>query len=266
MSNFDRVLPYVLLHEGGNDDDPHDHGGRTSRGIIQREYDAYRARKGQPKGDVWEASTAEIRDIYFSQYWQPWCEQLPAGLDYVYFDFAVNAGWVQATRSLQRAIGGVHVDGQMGMVTLEACTSCQDIPALIHGYSNQRRAFYQALAQFPRYGKGWMRRAKECEAAAIALAHDRPAPKLTPDDEWTGKAKGEVAEPAVTPEQGTVITTTFGTGAATLEGAIQTAQTQIAPLQYTMRGLQIVMVLLVVAGLAVTFWGLWKRARNAKTV
>ena len=63
-ARFDSCLPWILKMEGGNDDDPHDHGGRTSRGVIQREYDAYRREKGEATRDVWTASDAEIADIY----------------------------------------------------------------------------------------------------------------------------------------------------------------------------------------------------------
>ncbi len=45
---FPHALRLVLIDEGGLDDDPHDHGGRTAYGIIQREYDGYRARHNRP--------------------------------------------------------------------------------------------------------------------------------------------------------------------------------------------------------------------------
>jgi lysozyme family protein len=139
--NFDRCLPVILREEGGNDDDPHDHGGRTSRGILQREYNAYRQRLGKPLGDVWNASAAEIRDIYLTQYWRPWCDKLPLGLDLAYFDFAVTAGGVQATRTLQRALGNVAVDGRMGIITLRAIENVPHIAPLIREFSERKRAF-----------------------------------------------------------------------------------------------------------------------------
>ena len=41
-SNFDACVALVLASEGFNDDDPRDPGGRTSRGVTQREYDIWR--------------------------------------------------------------------------------------------------------------------------------------------------------------------------------------------------------------------------------
>jgi len=50
--NCPEIYKTVRVFERGNDDDPQDPGGRTSRGIIQREYDKYSDRKGLPRRDV----------------------------------------------------------------------------------------------------------------------------------------------------------------------------------------------------------------------
>src|SRR5271157_3262540 len=83
VSNFEPSLKLVLISEGGSDDDPHDPGGRTSRGITQREYNAYRIREGLVQGDVWRATDAEVKQIYHDSYWEPWCDKFPLGVDYV---------------------------------------------------------------------------------------------------------------------------------------------------------------------------------------
>ena len=97
---FSHALRLVLIDEGGLDDDPHDHGGRTAHGIIQREYDGFRARHDLPRRDVWKITPAEYGEIYHDRYWMPWCDRLPAGLDYAFFDACVNTGPAQAARSL----------------------------------------------------------------------------------------------------------------------------------------------------------------------
>src|SRR5712691_3235774 len=167
--NFARALRLVLVDEGGLDDDPHDHGGRTAHGIIQREYDGFRARKGLARQDVWKITPAEYTEIYHDQYWQPWCDRLPAGLDYAYFDACVNAGPGQAAKTLQKALG-VRVDGHMGEVTLAKVLAADDVAALISAFCETRRAFYRALAQFPRYGRGWLARVDHVERAAKEMA------------------------------------------------------------------------------------------------
>src|SRR5690348_13605429 len=88
--NFPKSLAFVLKNEGGNDDDPADHGGRTSRGITQREYDAWRTEHSLPTQDVWVAPQSDIDAIYHDEYWEPLCDDFPSGIDYLYFDMAVN--------------------------------------------------------------------------------------------------------------------------------------------------------------------------------
>jgi len=51
-ATFPHALRLVLVDEGGLDDDPHDHGGRTAHGIIQREYDGFRARHNLPRQEL----------------------------------------------------------------------------------------------------------------------------------------------------------------------------------------------------------------------
>ena len=62
-SNFHNSLIEVLKSEGGNDDDKDDHGGRTSRGIIQREYTAWLKERNRPNADVWAAPQSDIETI-----------------------------------------------------------------------------------------------------------------------------------------------------------------------------------------------------------
>lgn len=166
VSNFPRALANVLQDEGGNDDDPHDHGGRTSRGITQREYDAWRRSHGEGAKDVWTANDDEIKDIYKAQYWDPWCDDFPVGIDYLYFDMAVNAGPHRATVLLQRALG-VRDDGHIGIITKDAITK-GDPKSLIASYSTAKRLFYRGLHQ-PRFLKGWLNRTAHVETVALKM-------------------------------------------------------------------------------------------------
>ncbi len=129
ISNFAASLAFVLQDEGGNDDDPDDHGGRTSRGITQR---------------VWDA----------------WLQL------HVYFDMAVNAGPHRATVLLQRAIG-IADDGIFGPITLLSATKA-DPKLLIPRFTEKRIAFYKSLNQ-PKFLKGWINRAHRVEDRAMAM-------------------------------------------------------------------------------------------------
>src|SRR5512143_952107 len=167
--NFPACLKIILREEGGNDDDPRDPGGRTSRGIIQREWDIYRRTHPDRPKDVWQAPQADVEAIYKTQYWNPYCDDLPSGVDLVFFNASVNSGRQQAVKELQVALG-VTADGMMGMETLGAAQMPQDFQALITKICEQRRAFYQRLRTFKTFGRGWMARTDRVEAAAKDMA------------------------------------------------------------------------------------------------
>ena len=165
-SNFAKSLAFVLKDEGGNDDDPQDHGGRTSRGITQREFTAWLTEQALPDSDVWQASDQQIETIYHDEYWEPLCDNIPTGTDYLYFDMAVNSGPHEATLLLQRAVG-VTADGRIGPISRLAI-SAADPATLIETYSTEKIAFYQELHQ-PKFIKGWLNRVADVKANALTM-------------------------------------------------------------------------------------------------
>lgn len=165
-SNFKASLAAVLKSEGGNDDDPADHGGRTSRGIIQREYDAWRREQHLPVRDVWKADQSEIETIYHDEYWAPHCDLLPVGADYLLFNMNVNAGPSRGAKILQQALG-VNPDGRIGAITREAIKKA-DPAKLIESYSDKSRSFYLGLHQ-PRFTKGWLNRVAFVRTTALQM-------------------------------------------------------------------------------------------------
>lgn len=169
-NNFAASLKLVLKSEGGNDDDPADHGGRTSRGITQREYDAWRMEQGLARIDVWKASQEDIDRIYHDEYWDPWCDLIPIGIDYMFFDMSVNGGPHEAIVLAQRALG-ITDDGRVGPITRTAFRSALSDPlGFAKRYSAQKEAFYRSLHQ-PRFIKGWLNRNKQVLADALTMIH-----------------------------------------------------------------------------------------------
>jgi lysozyme family protein len=166
-SRFSICLPFTLKQEGGNSDDPHDPGGRTHKGIIQREYDKYRRSKGLPLQSDYAMSDAEVSDIYFNEYWMPHCPTLAPGLDLSFFDNAVNEGPFRAAVMLQRALS-VPDDGAFGPKTAAAIVG-QDVRALITRYSDARESFYKSLSTFQYFGKGWLSRVFAIREQSLAM-------------------------------------------------------------------------------------------------
>lgn len=170
------------------DDDPHDTGGRTCMGVIQRVYDGYRKRRGLLMQDVWLIADTEITDIYRQQYWTPIRgDDLPPGIDLSVFDMGVNAGVRVGVRLLQRAAGmtGAAVDGHLGESTLRTVAD-QDAGELIERYRIERDRYYRQIKTFWRFGAGWLARSEATateasrHAAGAAGLVTRPPEDLTP--------------------------------------------------------------------------------------
>ena len=158
---FQQALPFILRWEGGYVNHPDDHGGPTNKGVTQKVYDRWRVQKGLAARDVREIEDAEVGAIYESGYWLPAkCDRLPAGLDLLQFDTAVNMGPGRAVRFLQTAVGATP-DGAFGSGT-QTCLDACDRGAAMVAYCNAREAFYKSLvdndAKQQVFLKGWMNR------------------------------------------------------------------------------------------------------------
>jgi lysozyme family protein len=165
---FEACLPFTLTEEGGNSNDPHDPGGRTHKGIIQREYDRYRRSKGLSLQSDYAMSDDEVREIYWTEYWLPHCPGLRPGLDLSYFDNCVNEGPRRATILLQQALH-VQADGVWGPGTQKAVDAATNIVALVKEYSEWRARFYRGLGTFQYFGKGWIARVNYIERASLKM-------------------------------------------------------------------------------------------------
>lgn len=246
--NFDRALTWVLEHEGGYSNHPKDPGGATNRGVTQRVYTAWLRQNGQQSRDVREITYSEIRSIYRTQYWDMVRgDDLPHGVDYAVFDFAVNSGPGRAAQFAQRIVG-VPDDGAIGSVTLAAILDADPI-GLCADLCDNRLAWLRRLSTFPTFGRGWTRRVQNVRARSIDMARgedgdviDFEPPAQTPPtpSEPRARAKEQAKGNADTLVSGGVLTGLLG-GVTQTEGAVQ--------------------VLLVAGVLAVVAFVVWKRWR-----
>ena len=153
--------------------DPHDRGGATMCGIIQREYDAYRKRNGEPIQSVRLITLEEGQDIYDGSYWQPYCPMLPAGLDLSFFDTSVNEGTHQAVKILQFALH-IPVDGAWGPETQHAVESVpasgDGLTAVISHFTARRAAVYRMMPDDKYFDADWERRTSEIGAESLKMA------------------------------------------------------------------------------------------------
>jgi lysozyme family protein len=177
QQSYAKALGLVLVHEGGYSNHPQDPGGATMKGVIQRVYDAYRQRKGQPTRSVKHLAEDELQEIYRQLYWNKIDgDQLPAGVDYCVFDGAVNSGPYQSAKWLQRGLNDVlgkkvlAVDGNIGPATLAAAEDTairsSQLWAVIDAMCDRRLAMLKGLKTWPTFGKGWATRVSEVRAKA----------------------------------------------------------------------------------------------------
>jgi len=166
--NFDTSLPHVLKHEGGWADHPADPGGATMKGVTLKTYSTWLSRPAS-KEELRAIPDEHLKAIYKTLYWDAVRgDDLPAGVDYVVFDMAVNSGPGRAVRLLQSAVGAVP-DGAIGPKTL-AAVQAQNPATLIETYQRNRQHFLEALPTFATFGKGWTRRVSDVGEIAMRMA------------------------------------------------------------------------------------------------
>ncbi len=102
---FETALAFTLYFEGGFSNHPADKGGRTYKGILQTEYNAYRRRRGLPPLDVTQMSDLELMEIYQGYWDNSKSATMHPALAVVMFDTAVNFGIQNSITFLQQALG-----------------------------------------------------------------------------------------------------------------------------------------------------------------
>jgi lysozyme family protein len=166
--NFDAALASVLKHEGGWADHPKDPGGATMKGVTLKTYSDWLGRQAT-KDELRNIPGEHLKTIYKTRYWDAVrADDLPAGVDYVVFDLAVNSGPGRAAKMLQAAVGATP-DGAIGLKTLAAVKD-QDPVALVQSIQKRRQDFLESLPTFATFGNGWSTRVAEVKKTGLEFA------------------------------------------------------------------------------------------------
>ncbi|MER8653873.1 glycosyl hydrolase 108 family protein [Mesorhizobium sp. M0847] len=179
--NFARALTLVLKSEGGWSDNPADPGGATMKGVTLATFRAYIKPAGT-KADLKIITDAQIATVYRRQFWDAvHGSELPGGVDYAAFDFAVNSGPKRAAEYLQR-VAGATVDGRLGPDSLKAI-SAKPAGVIIDAYCDARLAFMRRAKNkktgkllWPTFGKGWTARMAAVRRDAMLISSLPAAP------------------------------------------------------------------------------------------
>jgi lysozyme family protein len=159
----------ILRIEGGNVNDPTDHGGKTNYGISD-------LRDGKEDGlididldgigdvDPENLTREQAIGIFYKDYWLAnKCDQLPDCIALVIFDIAVNQSAVFARKSLQSIIGATP-DGIIGPNTLAKIQNDSHC-FILHHLTKRRCLRYAKKVKYSpqhkqvRFLSGWIDRA-----------------------------------------------------------------------------------------------------------
>ena len=161
--NWQRSFELLLKSEGGF---VVDRGGATNLGVTQSTWEMYVERPATID-EIKSLTPADVEPLYKRFYWDRcWGDKMPIGVDYLVFDFAVNAGVAQSVLTLQRAVGA-HPDGVIGPLTY-AATSTQNPADLIERFSSHKKQFYLSLHD-PVNELGWMNRLVRVREEALTM-------------------------------------------------------------------------------------------------
>lgn len=165
--NWQASIDAVLHSEGGYVNDPRDNGGMTNLGVTKRAWEAW-VDHPVDEAEMRSLTPEMVEPFYRTGYWDACkCDELPLGIDYAVFDFAVNSGVGRASKTLQEAVGA-SVDGVIGKNTIAAAAK-HDPSELIKLFGAKKEMFYRSLGNFRIYGRGWLRRVAEVQKTAEVM-------------------------------------------------------------------------------------------------
>ena len=168
LENFDKSFTLVIKSEGGYVWDKDDSGGETNLGVTKAAWSGYLNRPIQ-NGEMKALTVDIVKPFYKKMYWDKiHGDELPVGVDYAVFDFAVNAGSGQSAKFLQRAVGAT-ADGAIGPATLKLVFNI-DAETVLEKFNEQKESFYKSIVERKpeqvKFLKGWLARIEHVDSAA----------------------------------------------------------------------------------------------------
>ena len=174
QSNWKKSFDLILEAEGGFSDDEHDKGnwlpdgrkGCTNLGVTQTVWEQWVGRPSNEK-EMRSLTAAMIEPLYHRNFWDACkCDSLPTPIDYLVFDFAVNAGVGRSAKTLQSVVGTTQ-DGAIGPETLKAVNR-MNVRDLIEMFSYAKIEYYKSLHN-QYYETGWLNRVATVKTAALSM-------------------------------------------------------------------------------------------------
>lgn len=175
IDNWEKSFALMLESERGFSDDIRDNGnklpdgrlGSTMLGVTQYNWENWTGHQVTHE-QMKKLKPEDVKPFYRKKFWDACrCNDLPLGIDYLVFDFAVNAGVGRSAKTLQSVVGTTP-DGAIGPLTLAAVNKFSH-EELIDGFSEEKEAFYRGLSNFNVYGEGWLNRVAAVKIKATSM-------------------------------------------------------------------------------------------------
>lgn len=167
VSNFDQCFEWLLRHEGGFVNHPKDPGGMTNLGVTRKVLEEFYGHEVSEQ-QMRDLTPGEVKPLYRENYWDRIRgDELPAGVDWFTFDWAVNSGVSRASKALQQIVGATS-DGVIGSGTLRAVRELEP-DFIITRMFLKRQDFYESLDSFKTFGNGWSKRNSETSKQSMEL-------------------------------------------------------------------------------------------------
>jgi lysozyme family protein len=166
-TNWQKSFELMLKSEGGFVNHPSDPGGMTNLGVTKATWEGWVGREVD-EAEMRGLTPEKVEPLYKERYWDAVRgDELPPGISYLCFDFAVNAGAGRSIKTLQTAVG-VTPDGGFGPMTMAAVQAVDPVE-LIERFSQAKEDFYRSLTTFATFGKGWLNRVADVKVKASSM-------------------------------------------------------------------------------------------------
>lgn len=172
VKTVDEMIADIIRREGKFSNHKNDKGGPTQYGITLETLRKWRLRD-VTIDDVKALTILDAADIYKNEYYyRPHIDKLPAQLQPVVFDMAVNMGPKQAIKIFQAVIDRywrkTSIDGIIGPVTIKSAkglANFHDDNFVIEQITEERIKFYRNIVKRDPsqivFLNGWENRARE---------------------------------------------------------------------------------------------------------
>ena len=151
----------ILGHEGGFTQNPEDDGNWTGGNKGSGELKGTNwgiSAAAYPELDIRNLTKEQAVDIYEQDYAEPLgLERFNPVVAIQLLDYAVNSGVSAASKGLQRALGGLALDGVIGPKTIARYKEYRP-RTVAYLLSAERLLYMTKLSGWPYFGRGWARR------------------------------------------------------------------------------------------------------------